>query len=115
MQARVIVESTVYFEFWSHYSNVDASDAFEQIVQSEPKYALDVAKTMVKARKADKSGGSRTDTKAAERKRFALELSVILKEACMPVVYQIEQLDNENIAWERIFGSRRAKTLRNRF
>ena len=67
------------------------------------------------ARKADKSGGSRADAEAAERKRFAFELSVFLKEACMPVVYQIEQLDNQNLAWERIFGSRRSKTLRNRF
>ena len=96
-------------------SNLSASDAFEQIVQSGPKYALEVAKKMVKARKADKSGGSRADTEAAERMRFAMELSVILKEACTPVVYQIEQLDNQNMAWERIFGSRRAKTLRNRF
>ena len=84
-------------------------------MQSGPKYALEVAKKMVKARKADKSGGSRADTEGAERKRFALELSVILKEACMPVVYQIEQLHYQNLAWERIFGSRRAKTLRNRF
>ena len=76
---------------------------------------LNLQRRWVKARKADKSGGSRADTEAAERKRFALELSVILKEACMPVVYQIEQLDNQNLAWERIFGSRRAKTLRNRF
>ena len=96
-------------------SNISASEAFEQIVQSEPKYALEVAKKMVKARKADKTGGSRADTEAAERRRFAMELSVILKEACMPVVYQIELLDNQNLAWERIFGSRRAKTLRNRF
>ena len=94
---------------------VSASEAFEQIVQSEPKYALEVAKKAVKARKADRSGGSRAETEAAERKRFALELSVLIKEACLPVVYQIEQLDNQNIAWERIFGSRRSKTLRNRF
>ena len=94
---------------------LSASEAFEQIVQSEPKYALEVAKKVVKARKADRSGGSRAETEAAERKRFALELSVLIKEACLPVVYQIEQLDNQNIAWERIFGSRRSKTLRNRF
>ena len=98
-------------------SNVQlsASETFEQIVQSEPKYALEVAKRAVKARKADRSGGGRAETEAAERKRFAFELSVIIKEACLPVTYQIEQLDNQNIAWERIFGSRRAKTLRNRF
>ena len=94
---------------------LSASEAFEQIVQSEPKYALEVAKKVVKARKADRSGGSRAETEAAERKRFALELSVLIKEACLPVVYQIEQLDNQNIAWERIFGSRRSKTLRNRY
>ena len=104
---------TLDFDFNS--SNISASEAFEQIVQSEPKYALEVAKKMVKARKADKTGGSRADTEAAEPRRFAMELSVVLKEACMPVVYQIALLDNQNLAWERIFGSRRAKTLRNRF
>ena len=84
-------------------------------MQSEPKYALEVAKKAVKACKADRSGGGRAEAEAAERKRFAFELSVIIKEACLPVTYQIEQLDNQNIAWERVFGSRRAKTLRNRF
>ena len=57
---------------------------FEKFVQSEPKYALEVAKKAVKARNADKAGGSRAETEAAERRRFALELSVILKLASLP-------------------------------
>ena len=43
---------------------LSASEAFEQIVQSEPRYALEVAKKVVKARKADRSGGSRAETEA---------------------------------------------------
>lgn len=96
------------------FGQLSGSEAFEKFVQSEPKYALEVAKKAVKARNADKAGGSRAETEAAERRRFALELSVILKLASLPVVYQIEQLDNPNIARERIFCSRRSKTLLNR-
>ena len=43
-------------------------------------------------------------------------MSVIIEEAGLPVTYQIAAMDNPEKGWRRIlFGSRRAKTLRNRF
>ena len=44
-----------------------------------------------------------------------MELASIIEEACLPVSLQIISLDKPELAWLRIWGSRRAKTLRNRF
>ena len=87
-------------------------DVFESIVKDEPRYALEVAKRVAKQRKA--TGSTRAELEAALRDKFALELAEIIMEACLPVVFQIEGLDNPNKAWTRLFGSRRGKTLRNR-
>ena len=87
-------------------------DVFESIVKDEPRYALEVAKRVAKQRKS--SGSTRAELETALRDKFALELAEIIMEACLPVVFQIEGLDNPNKAWTRLFGSRRGKTLRNR-
>lgn len=39
---------------------------------------------------------------------------MIIQEAVLPISLQLALLDNEGLAWKRIFGTRRSKTLRNR-
>ena len=78
-----------------------------------PKYALEIAKRVAQQRKS--STVNRADLEEALRDKYAMELATFVSEAGLPVVYQIHQLDNSNKAWKRIFGSRRGKTLRNRF
>ena len=92
---------------------VETSDVFESIVKDDPKYALEVAKRVAQQRKS--STVNRADLEEALRDKYAMELATFISEAGLPVVYQIHQLDNPNKAWKRIFGSRRGKTLRNRF
>ena len=49
-----------------------------------------------------------------ERVRWAMALSQYIVVAELPVVTMIQETDDQQRAWCRIFGSRRAKTLRNR-
>ena len=90
-------------------------DSYEEIVRGDPKIALEVLKKSRKSRKGVDVGGARAEREDHERERFAHELACILQEACLPVVDHISLLDNPDKAWSRIFGSRRSKTLRNRF
>ena len=92
---------------------VVASEIFESIIKDDPKYALEVARRASKQRKT--TAASRADLEETVRDKFALELATIITEAGLPVVNQILQLDDPNKSWKRIFGSRRGKTLRNRF
>lgn len=92
---------------------VEASDAFESMVKDDPKHALEVAKRVSKQRKT--AGTNRAELEESLRTKFAMELATIISEAGLPVVYQVQQFDDPNKAWKRIFGARRGKTLRNRF
>ena len=92
---------------------VEASDAYETMVKDDPKHALEVAKRVSKQRKT--AGTNRAELEESLRTKFALELATIISEAGLPVVYQVQQFDDPNKAWKRIFGARRGKTLRNRF
>eukprot|EP00435_Cladocopium_sp_Y103_P067033 s408_g29.t1 len=86
---------------------------FEEIVKESPSYVLDLAKRQLK-RKCEEKGTQRADLEREQRTVYALQLAELLKEACLPVTFQIELLQDPNRAWVRIFGSRRSKTLRNR-
>ena len=50
-----------------------------------------------------------------ERKKFAVLLSNCIKEADLPVVAQISQLNDPHEGWLRIFATRRANTLKSRY
>ena len=92
-----------------------ASSHFEEIVHSDPKIFLDMAKRAQKRAVDARSSGERADKEDKDRRRYAMELASIIEEACLPVSLQIISLDKPELAWLRIWGSRRAKTLRNRF
>ena len=49
-----------------------------------------------------------------ERVRWAMVLADYIVAAEMPVVDMVKESEDQQKAWSRIFGSRRAKTLRNR-
>ena len=95
--------------------SVEASAMFETVVQSSPKYALDIARRVVKRCAKSTNQTTRAEKEAAELNRWAHELAVIIEEAGLPVAYQIAEMDNPERGWRRIFASWRAKTLRNRF
>lgn len=51
---------------------------------------------------------------AEEKERWTRELVKIIEEAMMPVVDMVHSTTDPQATWSRLFGSRRAKTLRNR-
>ena len=89
-------------------------DHFEELVRDSPAYVLDLARKQLK-RKRESKGTQRADLEKQQRDLYALHLAEILQEACLPVTFQISALADPNRAWIRIFGSRRSKTLRNRY
>ena len=88
---------------------------FEEIVHNDPKAFLEAARRAQKRSKDLGGLGSRAEKEDRDRRRYALELASIIEESCLPVALQIVALDKPEIAWLRVWGSRRAKTLRNRF
>ena len=92
-----------------------AAHDFENIIRNDPKVFLEMAKRSQKRRVESALPGSRAEKEDKERRRYALELGTILEEACLPVSLQIVELEKPETAWIRIWGSRRSKTLRNRF
>jgi len=50
----------------------------------------------------------------SERRVWASKLADYIEEAGLPVISTVHQTANPTEAWQRIFGSKRAKTLRNR-
>ena len=104
------------FEFIRHpgvQSGRSLQEEFDDIVRDNPAYVLDLAKRRLK-RKRETGGTPRADVEREQRNVYALQLAEILKEACLPIVFQLEMLQDPGKAWVRIFGSRRSKTLRNR-
>lgn len=89
-------------------------DEFENVVRQGPGFVLDMVKRQLK-RKRDAKGTQRADIERDQRAVYALQLAEVIREAYLPVTHQIEVLDDPNKAWGRIFGSRRSKTLRNRY
>ena len=88
---------------------------FEEIVHNDPKAFLEAARRAQKGTKDLGGLGSRAEKENRDRRRYALELASSIEESCLPVALQIVALDKPEIAWLRVWGSRRAKTLRNRF
>ena len=88
---------------------------YEDIIRNDPKVFLEVAKRVQKRKSDGILPGTRAEKEDKERNRFALELGSIIEEACLPVSLQIVELKKPEMAWLRIWGNRRSKTLRNRY
>ena len=96
-----------------HHPERTVQEEFEEIVRDSPSYVLELAKRRLK-RKREHKGLQRAELENEQRNIYALQLAEVVKEACLPVTFQLELLQDPNRAWIRIFGNRRSKTLRNR-
>lgn len=81
----------------------EASDAFETLVKDDPKHALEVAKRVSKQRKT--AGTNRAELEESLRAKFALELATIISEAGLPVVYQVQQFDDQQSMEENFWST----------
>ena len=107
------MESFSHLRHPGHHRERTVQEEFEEIVRDSPAYVLEIAKRRLK-RKREHKGLQRAELENDQRNIYALQLAGIVKEACLPVTFQLELLQDPNRAWIRVFGNRRSKTLRNR-
>ena len=64
-------------------------EEFEDIVRESPGYVLDLAKRRLK-RKREQKGTQRAELESDQRRVYALQLAELIKEAYLPVTWQLE-------------------------
>ena len=68
-----------------------------------------------KASRTDLDPAKRAELERTAREKYTALLSDVIVRAKLPLVAQLSGLQDEASAWKRIFGTRRSKTLRNRY
>ena len=91
------------------------SDIFDESVKQNPLALLAALERRKKATPSDMDANQRAAKEKLSRERYAILLSDIIKNAGLPVVAQLEAVDDGGLSWKRVFGTRRSKTLRNRY
>ncbi|CAE7029843.1 unnamed protein product [Symbiodinium sp. CCMP2592] len=91
----------------------DVGAEFESLVSKNPQVGVRILEQALRQRRL----GTDTSRQAREeisRRRWILELAKVIREAGLPAASRIDAMSNPEAAWVRAFGSRRAKTLKNR-
>ncbi|CAE7280515.1 unnamed protein product [Symbiodinium sp. CCMP2592] len=91
----------------------DVGAEFDSLVSKNPQVGVRILEQALRQRRL----GSDTSRQAREeisRRRWILELAKVIREAGFPAASRIDAMSNPEAAWVRAFGSRRAKTLKNR-
>ncbi|CAE7235577.1 unnamed protein product [Symbiodinium sp. CCMP2592] len=90
------------------------TDTFDELARSNPLVLLPALQRKRRLLKENTDATQRAKEEQLAKKKYALQLAGILKEAKLPLVQQLEGVDQPEEVWPRIFGTRRSKTLRNR-
>ena len=91
------------------------SEAFEKLAYSNPLALLPAVERARKAREGNIDPATRAADERAAKTRYALQLYNFLVEAKAPIVKILQEVSDPEEACVRIFGTRRSKTLRNRY
>lgn len=91
----------------------DLQDTFEGLLKKEALPMRQVRKTRL-SQNLTLEVGNPLQVAEEERMRWAMTLSQFIVAAELPVVDMVRESEDQQKSWGRIFGSRRAKTLRNR-
>ena len=91
------------------------SEAFEKLAYSNPLALLPAVERARKARAGNIDPATRAADERAAKTRYALQLYNFLVEAKAPIVKILQEVSDPEEACVRIFGTRRSKTLRNRY
>ncbi|CAE7632161.1 unnamed protein product [Symbiodinium sp. CCMP2592] len=90
------------------------TDTFDELARSNPLVLLPALQRKRRLLRENTDATQRAKEEQLAKKKYALQLAEILKEAKLPLVLQLEGVDRPEEVWPRIFGTRRSKTLRNR-
>ena len=91
----------------------DVGAEFDALVSRNPQVGVRILEQALRQRRLG-AATSRTTKEEISRKKWILELASIIREAGLPAAARIDTMSNPEAAWIRAFGSRRAKTLKNR-
>ncbi|CAE7416198.1 unnamed protein product [Symbiodinium sp. CCMP2592] len=88
---------------------------YNQIALQSPLALLPVLRKRKLATDRVVDRGARATEEIRLRQEYALRLAASMQEAQLPVCKVLAGVSNAEEAWPRLFGTRRSKTLRNRF
>ena len=90
-------------------------ESFEELANQNPLTLLAAIDRRRKASRTDLDPAKRAELERTAREKYTALLSDVIVRAKLPLVAQLSGLQDEASAWKRIFGTRRSKTLRNRY
>ena len=89
--------------------------AYTKLVSDQPLALLPSLQRKERAALKFQDASERARKESESRVRFAVLLGGFVREAQLPVVAEIAALASPEAGWKRLFGTRRSKTLRNRY
>ena len=96
-----------------HVANIQ--DEYKSILASSALCLLEGHAKRKQQKYKEEPADARSKRFESERKKFALLLSEMIREAGLPVADTINKLDDPKEGWLRLFSTRRANTLKNRY
>ena len=90
-------------------------ESFDELANQNPLTLLAAIDRRRKASRTDLDPAKRAELERTAREKYTALLSDVIVRAKLPLVAQLSGLQDEASAWKRIFGTRRSKTLRNRY
>ena len=95
-------------------SSTDSGAFYDELVHTDVVLSRVVAKSSL-SRRIQQGSVSKDQLEANERDKYSLLIAEWIIEAGLPIVETINQTSKPSESWKRVFGKRRAKTLRNRY
>ena len=96
-----------------HVANIQ--DEYKSILASSALCLLEGHAKRKQQKYKEEPADARSKRFESERKKFSLLLSEMIREAGLPVAETINKLDDPKEGWLRLFSTRRANTLKNRY
>ena len=96
-----------------HVANIQ--DEYKSIIASSALCLLEGHAKRKQQKYKEEPADARSKRFESERKKFSLLLSEMIREAGLPVADTINKLDDPKEGWLRLFSTRRANTLKNRY
>ena len=93
----------------------DLPTQYDESTKQNPLVLLEGLARRKRALKNDVDPSQRAEEERQAREKYAALLSGVITKAKLPVVRHLSGVSESDVAWTRLFGTRRSRTLRNRF
>eukprot|EP00439_Symbiodinium_sp_Y106_P017613 s9630_g2.t1 len=93
----------------------DLPAQFDETTKQNPLVLLEGLARRKRALKSDADPSRRAEEERQAREKYAALLSGVITKAKLPVVEYLSGVSDSDAVWARLFGTRRSRTLRNRY